>query len=48
MKTAKRDDIVNFCKKYLDVSSFDDHCENGLQIEGADKVSKIILGVSWS
>ena len=48
MKTAKRDDIVNFCKKYLNVSSFDDHCENGLQIEGADKVSKIILGVSWS
>ena len=48
MNTAKRDDIVNFCKKYLDVASFNDEYINGLQIEGQEKVSKIILGVSWS
>ncbi len=38
----KRDKIVKFCEDYLKVDKFQDFCVNGLQIEGAEKVSKII------
>lgn len=48
MKTAKRDDIVKFCTDYLHVGEFKDHCTNGLQVEGKENVSKIVVGVSWS
>jgi len=44
----QRDLIVNFCRDYLSVEKFHDYCLNGLQIEGASEVSKIITGVSWS
>jgi dinuclear metal center YbgI/SA1388 family protein len=48
METAKRDDIVEFCTNYLKAADFKDYCANGLQVEGAFKVGKIITGVSWS
>lgn len=44
----KRDIIVNFLEDYLRVKDFEDHCVNGLQIEGEDEVKKIITGVSLS
>ena len=40
--------IVKFCEDYLEVKKFEDYCVNGLQVEGAEKVSKIITGVSLS
>jgi len=41
-------EIVKFCEDYLKVKNFKDYCVNGLQVEGALKVSKIITGVSLS
>lgn len=46
--TVHRDKIVEFCSKYLQTDSFEDYCFNGLQIEGVEKVSKIVTGVSFS
>lgn len=43
-----RDKIVKFCEDYLSVKDFEDHCHNGLQVEGAKEVKKIITGVSFS
>lgn len=40
--------IIKYCEDYLSVDKFDDGCFNGLQVEGADKVDKIIVGVTWS
>jgi dinuclear metal center YbgI/SA1388 family protein len=46
--TVQRDKIIEFCSKYLQTDSFEDYCFNGLQIEGIEKVSKIVTGVSFS
>lgn len=46
--TVQRDKIIEFCSKYLQTDSFEDYCFNGLQIEGVEKVSKIVIGVSFS
>ena len=43
-----RDKIVKFCEEYLQVKNFKDYCHNGLQVESAEKISKIITGVSFS
>lgn len=40
--------IVKFCVDYLKVKDFEDYCLNGLQVEGAVKTSKIVIGVSLS
>ncbi len=45
---VERDKIVKFCQDYLKVKDFNDYCVNGLQIEGAAKVGRIIIGVSLS
>jgi len=44
----ERNKIVKYCEDYLKVKNFEDYCVNGLQVEGAEKVSKIITGVSLS
>lgn len=41
-------DIIKYCKEYLEVDKFEDGCVNGLQVEGAAQVDKIITGVSLS
>jgi len=41
-------EIVKFCEKYLKIENFKDSCVNGLQVEGAPQVGKIITGVSLS
>ncbi len=46
--TASRKELVKFCEDYLRVKDFEDHCVNGLQVEGAEQVRKIITGVSLS
>lgn len=43
-----RNKIVKFCEEHLQVKNFKDYCHNGLQVEGAEKISKIITGVSFS
>ncbi|MGI6679874.1 MAG: Nif3-like dinuclear metal center hexameric protein [Bdellovibrionota bacterium] len=44
---VRRDDIVNFCKEFLNTENFQDYYINGLQVEGAKNVSKIVTGVTW-
>lgn len=43
-----RKKIVKFCEEYLKVKNFQDTCHNGLQMEGVEKVDKIITGVTLS
>lgn len=45
---AKRDKIIEYLNEYLKVGDFQDYCVNGLQIEGKENVSRIIIGVSLS
>lgn len=45
---VERKKIVEFCEQYLKVKNFKDYCVNGLQVEGASSVEKIITGVSLS
>ena len=44
----ERDKIVKFCEEYLKVKNFTDFCHNGLQVEGAAEITKIITGVTLS
>ena len=45
---VKRNEIVKFCNEYLKADTFNDYCHNGLQIEGRENISKIVIGVSLS
>jgi dinuclear metal center YbgI/SA1388 family protein len=45
IKTKK---IIKFSEEYLNTKNFQDYCHNGLQVEGAPEISKIITGVSFS
>jgi dinuclear metal center YbgI/SA1388 family protein len=40
--------IISFCEEYLATKDFEDYCHNGLQVEGATNVVKIVSGVSLS
>jgi dinuclear metal center YbgI/SA1388 family protein len=46
--SADRNKIVKFCEEYLQVKDFQEKCINGLQVEGATDVKKIIVGASLS
>ena len=41
-----REELNNYCNKFLSVKNFKDYGPNGLQIEGSDSIDKIISGVS--
>lgn len=43
-----RDAIIKFCREFLQVENFEDACVNGLQVEGAEKITRIVTGVSLS
>ena len=45
---ARRDDIVALADDVLDVASFPEYGRNGLQVVGADEVSKLVCAVSAS
>ncbi len=45
---AKRNEIIEYCNDFLNISEFDDLSMNGLQVEGREIVKKIVLGVSVS
>ena len=44
----KRDDLVKWLDNYLNISAFEDKSLNGLQVEGADEVTKIAFAVDSS
>ena len=43
---VERDELNNYCNNYLSVSKFKDYGPNGLQVEGRQKINKIVSGVS--
>ena len=45
---AKLNDIINWCNSTLKSSEFKDYAPNGLQIEGAQEVTKILCAVTAS
>ena len=45
---ARRDDILDFARELLDLDSFQDYGPMGLQVVGADEVTKIAAAVSSS
>lgn len=47
-KTAERAEIIDFIGSHLNVAEFEDFCINGLQVEGKERISTIVLGVSSS
>ena len=40
------EEIEIYCNKLLSSDSFKDYCPNGLQVAGANKISKIVTGVT--
>ena len=45
---VNRDAVVKFCEQYLGVEKFQDFCKNGIQVEGGEKIERIVTGVSFS
>jgi dinuclear metal center YbgI/SA1388 family protein len=45
---AARDEVLDFARELLDLDNFDDYGPMGLQVVGADEVTKIAAGVSSS
>ena len=45
---AQRDEIIAFADELLDAGSFPDYGPMGLQVVGADQVTKVVCGVSSS
>ncbi|MEW5801428.1 MAG: Nif3-like dinuclear metal center hexameric protein [bacterium] len=44
----ERDELISFLNTYLEVDRFKDYCRNGLQVQGAAEVMKIVSGVTVS
>jgi dinuclear metal center YbgI/SA1388 family protein len=45
---ARRDEVLAFANELLDVQAFPEYGSPGLQVAGADEVSKLVCGVSSS
>ena len=43
---ADRDEIVSFLDELLDSPGFPDYGPNGLQVPGAERVERVVTGVS--
>ncbi|BFN37311.1 Nif3-like dinuclear metal center hexameric protein [Fidelibacter multiformis] len=43
----KRHELDQFLRHLYQIETFDDYCYNGLQVEGAENIHKILLGVSF-
>ncbi len=41
-----RDELLTYCNGLLEVNSFKDYCPNGLQVEGAAEVRRVVTGVT--
>ena len=46
--TAQLSEIIDLCEKTLEPIRYRDYCPNGLQVEGAEQVGKIVSGVTAS
>ncbi|EIC19576.1 Nif3-like dinuclear metal center hexameric protein [Thiorhodovibrio frisius] len=40
--------LVDYCADCLSIADFQDYCPNGLQVEGASRVARIVTGVTAS
>lgn len=45
---TSKNEILKYIHDLLNISAFEDHSLNGLQVEGKEQISRIILGVSPS
>lgn len=43
-----RDELTHFLRDLYQYENFQDSCENGLQVEGKEKISTIVFGVSFN
>lgn len=43
-----RDELLTYCNELLSVNLFKDYCPNGLQVEGTEKIQRIVSGVTAS
>lgn len=46
--SIKRNDLMQYLNELLQPEKFKDYCPNGLQVEGADNIKKIVTGVTAS
>ena len=46
MSTVSRTELMQYLNTLLSPSEFNDYCENGLQVEGADSIATIVTGVT--
>jgi dinuclear metal center YbgI/SA1388 family protein len=46
--TVSRQALNDYLQQLLQVALFKDYCPNGLQVEGAEQISKIVFGVTAS
>lgn len=44
----ERNELISYINDYLNINAMKDYCPNGLQVEGADVISKIVTGVTAS
>lgn len=44
----KRDDVVDYINRTLEVERIDDYCPNGLQVAGREQISHLVTGVTAS
>lgn len=47
-KTVLRDDLANLLAGELDINRFRDYCPNGLQVEGRNRIRRVVTGVTAS
>jgi dinuclear metal center YbgI/SA1388 family protein len=40
--------LVDYCADFLSIADFQDYCPNGLQVEGVDRIERIVTGVTAS
>ncbi len=45
---VKINELVHYTQQLLEVERFKDYCPNGLQVQGADEIRKIVTGVTAS
>ena len=41
-------DLANFLASELDINRFRDYCPNGLQVQGRERVGRVVTGVTAS
>jgi dinuclear metal center YbgI/SA1388 family protein len=47
-KMVSRDELSRFLADLYQYQNFEDYCENGLQVEGKEKIESIVFGVSFN